>query len=75
MASGSSGAKPSCVCTVNARAFGIVTTSSLSRLNSENTASMPPLARAKSRMNGVLTVTEATMLRVSTNRSAPSARP
>jgi hypothetical protein len=75
MRSGSSGAKPSCVWVVNARILGIVTTSLLSRLNSENTASMPPLRRAKSRMKGVVALTEATMLFVATSRSAPSAWP
>ena len=69
------GSKPSCVCVVKARALGMLTTVSLSRLNSLNTASMPPPRLAKSRMKGVVALMDATMLLVSTSRSAPSARP
>jgi hypothetical protein len=56
--------------------LGISTVSWLSRLNSENTASMPPpLASAKSRWKGVVEVMVAQTLRVSTSRSAPRASP
>ena len=69
------GSNPSCVWVVKARTLGMGTTVSLSRLNSENTASMPPPRLAKSRMKGVVALTDATTLFVSTSRSAPSARP
>jgi hypothetical protein len=55
--------------------LGIVTTSWLSRLNSLNTASMPPFCSAKSRMKGVVAVTVPVTLCVSTRFSAPSASP
>jgi hypothetical protein len=73
--SGWLGSNPSCRWLVKVLNLGIFTTSRLSRLNSENTASMPPPLIAMSRWNGVVAVMVAQTLCVSTSRSAPSASP
>jgi len=66
---------PCCRCELNTATFGISTTSALSRLNSENTASMPPPFCPYSRRNGVDAPMVPQTFFVSTSRSAPSASP